>query len=280
MAREDHHGALRALHVRGHEEWPGVELDVATFLAMATDRLGDAALDDVRAGELYLAIACAARVDQAIAAFDEHYLSRLVPILIRSGQDAAAADDAVQTVRVRFLVGSAGRAPRILAYDGRGSLEAWLRVAALRAAMSAQRKHRREVTVHELDDNVDAASCSPELALLRRRFGAEFAIAFRRAFEGLSPRERNLLRHQVIDRLGIDRIAAIYGVHRATSARWVARARDALLVSVRRILRDKLRIGAEELDSLLGGLRSQLEMSLRMFLTPAPGGEARRAGSG
>jgi hypothetical protein len=34
-------------------------------------------LDDVRADDLYLAIACAARVKQEIIAFDKHYLTGL-----------------------------------------------------------------------------------------------------------------------------------------------------------------------------------------------------------
>lgn len=257
------HDALRSLHARGREAWPDVELDATTFLSLAVRRLGDGPFDDVRAEELYLAIACATGVERAIATLERHYLCQLVPALVRSGQSVATAADVVQGLRVRFLVGEAGRAPRIAEYDGRGSLATWLRVAAVRTAISAHRKHRREISIDEVD--LVAAAHSPELDLLKRRFGVEFELAFRGTFESLTPRERTLLRYQVIDRLGIDRIAAIYGVHRATAARWIAHAREALLDGVRRMLQDQLQIGADELASLFRVLCSQLELSLRLF---------------
>src|ERR1043165_7596523 len=61
---------LCTLHARGGEAWPGVELDIATFWALAASQLDDGPFDDVRADDLYLALACVARVAQAIIAFD------------------------------------------------------------------------------------------------------------------------------------------------------------------------------------------------------------------
>jgi hypothetical protein len=58
--------------------------------ALAANQLDDGPFDDVRADDLYLAIACAARVKQAIIAFDKHYLAGLASALIRQGQDRAA----------------------------------------------------------------------------------------------------------------------------------------------------------------------------------------------
>lgn len=55
---------LCTLHARGREAWPGVELDIATFSERAANQLGDSPFDDVRADDLYLAIACAARVNR------------------------------------------------------------------------------------------------------------------------------------------------------------------------------------------------------------------------
>jgi RNA polymerase sigma-70 factor (ECF subfamily) len=263
-----HENALRVLHLRGCKAWPEIDLDLARFSTLAAQRLGEGPVDDLHAGDLYLAAACAARIERAIAAFDKHYLSRVASVLVRRGHDAEAAADAVQTVRVRFLVGDGDRPPRIMEYDGRGALATWIHIAALRIAISEHRRHHREA-VHEAD--IVSADRSPELDLLQRQFGAEFDAAFRSTFEALSPRERTLLRYQVIDRLGIDRIAMIYGVHRATAARWVAHARETLVDGVRRALQDRLRIDtAEELDSLLRLLQSKLDLSLRLLLTPTP----------
>lgn len=278
MTAEVKQEALRALHARGREAWPDIDLDLATFSTMAIGRLGEGPFDEICAGDLYLALACAASVDRAIAAFDKHYLSGLTPALVRHGHDAAAAADAVQTIRMQFLVGEAGRAPRIAEYDGRGSLTTWLRVAAVRTAISAYRKHRRETPADEVD--MVAAAHSPELDLLRQRFGAEFEAVFRSTFQALTPRERTLLRYQVIDRLGIDRIGALYGVHRATAARWVAHAREALVEGVRRALQARFRIGPEELESLFRLIHSKLALSLRLFLTSSPESPKRGARTG
>jgi RNA polymerase sigma-70 factor (ECF subfamily) len=270
--------ALRALHRSGHAAWPDIELDVATFVATAARTVGDGPLEQVRAEELYLAIACAARIDRTIAAFDRHYLSQVVPALVRRGQDPAAASDVVQAVRERFLVGTPDAGPRIAEYDGRGSLATWIHVAAYRTAISARRKLSREVLVQDIE--IVASARSPELDLLRRRFGQAFEAAFRSTFVALTPRERNLLRYQVIDRLGIDRIAALHGVHRATAARWLAQVRDALREGVRQSLQDWYRIDSDELARLFVLVDSKLELSLRLLATPTPdeaGGGGRRA---
>jgi RNA polymerase sigma-70 factor (ECF subfamily) len=186
--------------------------------------------------------------------------------LVRRGHEAAVAADAVQAVRMRLLVGEGGRAPRIAEYDGRRSLATWIQVCVVRTAVSAYRKRRRDTPADEVA--LVAAEHSPEHELLRQRFGPVFEAAFRAAFESLTARERNLLRYQIIDRLGIDSLAAIYGVHRATAARWIAHARETLLEGVRRALQDRLRIDAAQLDSLLRLVHSDLELSLRLLLTP------------
>jgi RNA polymerase sigma-70 factor (ECF subfamily) len=72
----------------------------------------------------------------------------------------------------------------------------------------------------------------------------------------------------VLDRLGIDRIGALHGVHRATAARWIAHARKALIEGIRRRLQDRLGIDGKELDRTLRQLASRIELSLRWLLTP------------
>jgi RNA polymerase sigma-70 factor (ECF subfamily) len=259
---------LCTLHARGREAWPGVELDIATFSALAANQLGDGPFDDVRVDDLYLAIACAARVKQAMIAFDKHYLAGLASALMRQGQDRAAAADVVQAVRVRFLVGDADRGPKVAEYNGRGSLAAWLRVAARRTAVTAFRKHRRETAIDDVA--IVARSCHPDIALLGMQLGGELEAAFRSSFAALTPRERNLLRYQVLDRLEIDRIGALHGVHRVTAARWIAHARKALIEGVRCRLQDRLGVDRTELDSTLRQLASRIELSLRWLLTPMP----------
>ena len=169
-------------------------------------------------------------------------------------------------MRLRFLVGEPPRAPRIAEYDGSASLATWLRVAAVRIAISSFRKVAREAP----DDGIEAIADAPgpELDLLQQRYGSEFRAAFQAGFARLVPRDRNLLRQQVLDRLGIDRIAALYGIHRATAARWVAQARERLIAGVRGELQARLQIDADQLDSIFQLLQSKLEITVRLFLTP------------
>ena len=257
---------LRALHAQGRDVWPRIDVDLAAFSSYVTARVAPGELGRLHAGDLYLTVACARGDADAVALLDAHYIATLAATLPRFLQ-GAAADDVAQLVRVRFLLGEHGRPPRIGEFDGTGSLATWLRVAAIRIAISLRRKHQRELMVDAVDAVADAPD--PELTLLQQRYGAEFRAAFRTAFVSLTARERNLLRHHVIDRLGIDRMASLYGVHRATAARWLARARDQLVRRVRRELQTRLQLDRKQLDAVLGLLQGKLELSLRLFLTPS-----------
>src|SRR5262245_18325473 len=63
---------LCALHALGRYAWPAIDLDLNAFSAIAERCLRAGAVDDIRAGDLYLAAACAAGIDGAICAFDKH----------------------------------------------------------------------------------------------------------------------------------------------------------------------------------------------------------------
>src|SRR6185369_8418528 len=76
--------------------------------------------------------ACAAQLPAAQAAFDREYV-RMVPMFIsRLGIAPRLLDDVCQSVRVRVL---SGRRPRIETYAAHGTLQAWLRLVATRAAL-------------------------------------------------------------------------------------------------------------------------------------------------
>lgn len=119
------------------------------------------------------------------------------------------------------------RPPGLPGYEGRAPLSAWIRVAGMRHALRARRDAGAHTEASEEDTLASAAaSDSPEATLLRSRFNQEFARCFRAALRALEPRERTLLRQHYIDGLTIDELGRLYGAHRATAARWVARAHD------------------------------------------------------
>ena len=64
----------------------------------------------------------------------------------------------------------------------------------------------------------------------------------------------------------IERIGAIYGVHRATVARWIAQGRDSLLELVERELAKRLAVEVDEVGSIIRLVRSRIEVSLVRLL--------------
>jgi RNA polymerase sigma-70 factor, ECF subfamily len=259
---------LRDLHAQGRETWPQIDVDLAAFSQHVEARLGGDEAGKLHAGDLYLSVACTRGDARAIALLDEQYIATLVSALPRYIQ-RPVAEDVIQLVRLRFLIGEDGRPPRIGDFDGTARLATWLRVAAIRIAISLHRKHHRETVIDDVGAVADAPD--PELALLQRQYGAEFRAAFRHGFVSLTARERNLLRHHTLDGLGIDGLAALYGVHRATAARWLARARSTLIKRLRGELQTRLQLDRSQLQGVLALLQGKLELSLRLFLTPAPG---------
>ena len=107
----------------------------------------------------------------------------------------------------------------------------------------------------------------PEMDYIRTRYAAEFRAAIGTAMTELEPRERTLLRLGLVDGLTADQIAGVYGVHRVTVARWLAAAREHLAGRCQRRLEERLHLGPTELRSLLGLVRSQLDLSVRRLLS-------------
>lgn len=260
---------LRALYAQGKQAWPDVHVEADAFFDHVNARMGadSADVERVNAGDLYLACACAAGNATAIAILDEQYIMTLDSALTAVQLTSVSADDVKQLLRVRLFTADGDRAPRIGDYSGLGRLAAFIRVAAVRLAIDLRRKHGREVAS---GDTVLAAlpaqRPTPELEAVRSKYRDEFEAAVRAAFAAITPRERNLLRHQVIDQLSIDRIGALYGVHRATAARWVARARESLIDHVKNDLESRLRVSREDLESLFELIRSHVDVSIRGLL--------------
>jgi RNA polymerase sigma-70 factor (ECF subfamily) len=270
-------GMLGAARAR----WPSLSLGASDFVAYLAERVEpsnrgdaaaaireiDAALSRLRAEDLFLACACAGGDAGAIAAFEAAFFADADGALARVGTRGAAIDDVKQTLRSKLFVGEPGARPKIAEYSGRGDLKSWFRVVAVRQAISGARKTRREVGLdEEMAEAVPGASSDPELVYLRAKYRAEFQDAFRGAIDALSVQERNLLRHHYIDRLSIDRIGAIYRIHRMTAARRLTAIREKLVESTRRRLADHLALDTAELASVLRLVQSDADVTLRRYL--------------
>ncbi|APR82861.1 putative DNA-binding regulatory protein [Minicystis rosea] len=222
------------------------------------------ALDALHLGDLWLACACLRGDPRALARLEADHLG---PAIAAVGRivDAADRDDAVQALRQKLLVADGDTRPRLADYGGRGSLPGWLKVVGARLALSRARRRRDDAI--EDDELLDLPSpLHPELEHMRERYKAELKAAFQDALAALSPRERTLLRLQFLDDLGVDRIGAMYRVHRSTAARWIAQARETLFDGTRQRLAARLGIGTSQLDSILDLVRSHVDLSLQRCL--------------
>ncbi|MGE5183095.1 MAG: sigma factor-like helix-turn-helix DNA-binding protein, partial [Acidobacteriota bacterium] len=148
-------------------------------------------------------------------------------------------------------------------YGGRGTLRSWVRTIAVRTGRRMLGLESVETSREEELAELPAAVADPELAMLRTRYRDQVRGAFAAAFAALGERERNVLRQYYIDGLTIDQLAALYHVNRATTARWVAGARLAVVRRTREQLVDRFGIAASEVDSIIRLVRSQLDVSVR-----------------
>jgi len=105
-----------------------------------------------------------------------------------------------------------------------------------------------------------------EIRHLRESYRVEVNEAFAAALASLGEEPRALLRYAVIDGWTIDRIGELYGVHRATAARWVAAAREELGDAIRLQLSAQLSIPLAEVDSVVRLVQSRVDLSLERLL--------------
>jgi RNA polymerase sigma-70 factor, ECF subfamily len=257
--------------------WPALVVPELEFVRHVATRLPleqpVAAMTQLRAADLYLAFACARGDAGAIA----HFESLTFRDVELAGATARATPDLIAETKAHLrsvlFVGSAERPPATAEYAGRGDLRGWVRVSALRHMIRIQARGRRELA---LDDGslLEALSPAddPELGYLRELYREAFRDAFRRAVEALDQREKSLLRYQLLDGLSIDAIGVIHGVHRATAARWLVAARDALAEHTRRFLGAALGASVSEIESIIRLVRSRVDVSLERLIDEPPGG--------
>jgi RNA polymerase sigma-70 factor (ECF subfamily) len=244
--------------------WPSFAVAYERYVAELGRRINqrasepaDRVLATMPAADLYLVTACADGNATALAAFRDTHVPSLRQALGKLALAPATIDETVQRVLVMLFVDG-----QIHGFSGKGTLRSWVRSIGVRTG------RRLAGVEHDTDsgDELEAlpgAVADPELELLRARYGDQVRHAFAAAFAQLSERERNVLRQYHIDGLTIDQLAALYQVNRATTARWVAGARLAIVAKTRNQLVEQFGIAVAEVDSIIRLVRSQLAVSVR-----------------
>ena len=251
----------------GRIAWPGVELELDPFAGFVANLPPGAAARFP--ADLYLAAACAAGQRDALAVFEREILAPARATIRSVDASDDFVDEAFQRLRASLFVGDGVR-PRITGYAGRGPLRAWVGVSAVRTALLMRRSRGRAKEVSADDDWTGALATistnNPELELLKHQYTAAFSHALRDAIHSLEPRLRAVLRMSFVDALSIDEISAVYAVHRATAARWIQRACEAVFAQTRQVLAERLALSGTELDRMTALVQSQLDVSISQLL--------------
>lgn len=255
---------LEAQARRAQEALPHIQVDPEAFLRFLAGHPEGLAHSE----DLYLAFACAQGTAPALEEFERRLESLVGAAIAHLRPDRIFLEEVLQRLRQKLLVSQAGAPPKLLEYGGRGSLAQWLRAVALREALNllAQQKSRGPQEPLSTLTELAAPGPDPELALLKRRYAPEFKAALEAALQDLPVRERNFLRLFFIEGLTVEQIARMDGTHKSTVSRRMASAREQVLDGMRRQLQERLALSTSELDSLMGQLRSQLDLSLARAL--------------
>jgi RNA polymerase sigma-70 factor (ECF subfamily) len=105
-----------------------------------------------------------------------------------------------------------------------------------------------------------------EISIIKGQYREAFQAALGRCFEALPPRQKTLLRMHFLDGMSIDAMSVVFGVHRATVARWLVAIRRQVLADISRTLAMDLRATSSELSQLVHLVRSEVHVSIQRIL--------------
>jgi RNA polymerase sigma-70 factor (ECF subfamily) len=213
------------------------------------------------AADVVLVCGCLKRATAALADLDRT-LRAGVPLFIRRiDRDSSFADEVCQALREKLLH---PERPRLRAYNGAGSLFNWLRVAAVRQAIDMKRADAplSRLFAESVSHHLVTDGTSPDLAVLRARYGQALVDAISRGLRKLPRRHRAILRLYLLGGVNIEELGRMYRVHRSTIARWISTAERSVFDGVKSEFRERWGIATNDMVSLARVIRSQLPLSL------------------
>jgi RNA polymerase sigma-70 factor (ECF subfamily) len=258
---------LEEIWAIGRDAHPSVAISAVTFTSRVVDLLpglreGAGSDVEAHASDVYLAAGCLLGIPAALTVLERDYLARVPRFVAPIDRRPEFADEVVQLLRERLL---SPESRKLAAYTASGPLLAWMRISARRLAIDVQRRagvEARHVDHRAPEWELVVGAADPENDVLRSRYREPLELAIQRAVAGLSSRDRMVLRLYLFGGQNIQQIGKTYGVHRATVARWITAAQEAIVAAVRVELGARFGISGNECDSLARGLRSTLNVSL------------------
>lgn len=265
---------LRRMHAEGQARWPPISVAPEAFVSflarqLSAESLHVDALPRLHIGDLFLTCALWLGSPIAQAIFQREYMPRIRRALLKHGTSEDIICDAQQSL---FQLLLEAREPGMTSrgYGGRGELVSWLCTCAIRELGHRRKREERLRSLDEIADEVLLeVGRGPELDVMRRDLKNRLRAALEQALAELSSRERNVLRYHFLSGHSIDTIGDIYRVHRATAARWLARAQKHIVERTRELFMNQAQIQADSLPHVWNLIASKLSLSLGSLLRAA-----------
>lgn len=217
--------------------------------------------------DLALAFAAARGHDGATRTVHARLAGPMRAAILRAGYTSTIADDAMQEALIVLLVGAAGGSPALATYKGRATLAAWAKTIALRVA--ARIHAARGTLAPDAHDDPHLAGVDELVGRgLRAELRGPVVRAFDKAASALSMFDRELLRAVIVRGRSMEQLASEHGVHRATVARWLGRARGELDTTMRAELAGALALSESEVSSVLRTVHTSLVLPVEPLLRP------------
>ncbi|HEY5174606.1 MAG TPA: sigma-70 family RNA polymerase sigma factor [Terriglobales bacterium] len=205
-------------------QWGNVASEIAVCNFLATLRLE----------ELVLARACAAGDNRAWEVFLNRYRATLYESAYKIAKEESAARGLADSLYAALYgVDSKGqqRTSKLRSYQGRGSLQGWLRTVVAQEYINLYRATRRETSLDAaLDEGIQFEASEPDLSAADPR--AEAVAA--EELSALPAEERFLLAAYYLDRRTLAEIAKLQGVHESTISRKLERVTSGLRKRIRK----------------------------------------------
>jgi len=178
---------------------------------------------------------------------------------------APEPEEVLQRARHKLLVGPP---PALLKYNGRRPLGSWTSLLTKRIAIDLLRAERRRTRlmqqVAQQCDGADLRSIESQLDL--DHHGEQLRQAVKQALAQLSVRDRTLIRMHYAGGVPVEKLAVSYGVHRATLARWIARARSTLAESVLQAMCATGGLTRSDYGALMPRLHDRLDLAISSWI--------------
>ena len=191
-------------------------------------------LTALRLEELVLARACANGNGRAWEVFLTRYRNTLYETAYKIAKIESVARGLADSLYAELYgVDSKGqqRTSKLLYYQGRGSLQGWLRIVIAQEYVNHYRCARRETSLDAaLEDGAQFAAPDPEFAVADPR--VEAAVVSELA--ALDAEERFLMVAYYLDRRSLAEIAKLRGVHESTISRKLERTTAGARKRIRR----------------------------------------------